>query len=267
MADKLRVGIAQVASHGGKSVTMSKIGKILSSARVEADVIVFPEYIMADPTGFDRWSIYSVSEDIGGRWTRFFEEIAKEHGAFVITTLFEKSKGEKAYNTSIAISPNGEVVATYRKVHLFDALGYEESKVFSSGKEASPIFSIGKHKSAMAVCFDIRFPELFRRYALEGAVITFVPAAWYKGPYKEEMLRFLAMARAHENTMYIVVASNPGERFVARSMVVDPLGIIRLDLGLGEKYQEYDLDMDYVEQVREQLPVLKLRKPNVYGSL
>jgi len=264
---RIRVGIVQVASHGGKHVTINAIKQLLKTPRIEADVIVFPEYIMADPTGVDRWSIYSVSEELGGRWTRFFQKLAEEHGSYVVTTLFEKGEGEKAFNTSIAISPSGEIIGVYRKVHLFDALGYKESRVLAPGKSASEIFEIRGAKASMAVCFDLRFPELFRKYALEGAQMVFVPSAWYRGPYKEDMLRFLAMARAHENTFYVIVASNPGERFVARSMIVDPLGLVVIDAGFGEKYVEHEIDLEYLNHVREQLPVLKLRRPEVYGGL
>lgn len=267
MGSVLRVGIAQVASHGGKPVTLSFIRRLLQSSKVEANIIVFPEYIMADPTGVDRWRIYSVSEELDGRWVGFFAELAREYGAHVLTTLFERGEGDRAFNTSVIVSPKGEVKAVYRKVHLFDALGYRESKVLAPGSSASPVFAIGSARAAMAVCFDLRFPELFRRYALEGAELVLVPSAWYRGPYKEEMLRFLAQARAHENTYYVVVASNPGERFVARSMLVDPLGLVRADAGLGEKYVEVEVDLDYVREVREHLPVLRLRRPEVYGSL
>jgi len=91
-----------------------------------------------------------------------------------------------------------------------------------------------------------------------------VPSAWFKGPLKEETLSFLARARAHENTIYVAVAVQYGDEYTGRSLVVDPWGTQILDLGVGEKYYELDLDIDLVSEVRRKLPVLQLRRTDLY---
>ncbi|MCC6032873.1 MAG: nitrilase, partial [Desulfurococcaceae archaeon] len=123
---------------------------------------------------------------------------------------------------------------------------------------------IGKAKIAVAICFDIRFPELFRIYSLNGAELVVIPSAWFKGPLKEETLSFLARARAHENTIYVAVAVQYGDEYTGRSLVVDPWGTQILDLGVGEKYYELDVDIDLVSEVRKKLPVLQLRRTDLY---
>ena len=117
---------------------------------------------------------------------------------------------------------------------------------------------------AVAVCFDLRFPELFRLYALAGAEVVAVPAAWYRGPLKEEMLHVLAKARAVENTVYVAVANQYSDRFTGRSVAADPMGVALVDLGVGERYAEVPLDLDYLEEVRRQIPLLGLRREDVY---
>ncbi len=262
----IRVGIAQVSSHGSKLITMEKIDALLKKHRIEADIIVFPEYIMADPTNMEPWSLYSISEKIDGPWIEFFKEKSNEYSAAIITTLFERTETQfpKVYNTSVFIEGD-KVKGIYRKTHLFDAYGYKESNLILKGEKTSDIVEYKGFKIAMAVCFDLRFPELFRTYALEGAQLVAVPSAWYKGNYKEETLIFLSKTRSHENTIYTVISSNPGENFIGRSMIINPMGIVELDLGYGEKYKENEISSEYLHKVRKTLPVLEQRRPDIYN--
>jgi len=259
----LRVGILQFGSTGDK---LKNVEKILTLARkVEADIVVLPEYSMLDIAGRNPVEVYEASEAVDGPFVSGFERFARENSTHVLVSLLERATYPKVYNTAVVVSPREEVLAVYRKLHLFDALGARESDYMVPGERPSSIFEVGGSKLAVAICFDLRFPELFRYYGLQGAEVVLVPSAWYGGPMKEETLRFLARARASENTYYVVVADQYSSRFTGRSMVVDPFGTVLLDLGLGERYVEFDIDVDYVYQARKSLPLLELRRSDVYS--
>lgn len=263
MGRSLRVGVLQFGSTPNKRANLEKV--FLLAKKVEADIVVLPEYSMLAPTGRTPEEVYGESEDLGGLFVSEFKRFAREFSTHVLVTLFERAVYPKVYNTAAVISPREEVVPVYRKLHLFDALGYRESDYVLPGDAPSEVFEIGGSRAAAAICFDLRFPELFRYYALQGAELVFVPSAWYSGPLKEETLEFLARSRASENAYYVVVSNQFGPGFTGRSMVVDPLGTVALNLGVGEKYVEYEVDVDYVHEVRRSLPLLSLRREDVYS--
>lgn len=239
------------------------IERLLASARVEADVIAMPEYAMFDPTGLPPSRVAREAEPLDGPWVDFAASIAAQYSAYVVATMFEAA-APRPYNTAVVVSPGGGVVAVYRKLHLFDAYGYRESDYFQPGRAPPRPFEVRGVRLGLAICFDIRFPELFRSYALQGAHAVIVPAAWYRGPLKEEALRFLAQARAHENGMYVALPVLYGERFTGRSMVVDPYGVVEVDAGVGARYVEATLDTSLVEEARRQVPVLRMLRPEAY---
>ncbi len=227
--------------------------------------MILPEYSMFVPDGLSSEEVYALSESLSGPFLQELSRFAEEFSTYVLAPVLERSEAPpKVYNTSALISPRGVVVDTYRKLHLMDALGVRESTYVVPGDRTSPIAEVAGARVAVAVCFDLRFPELFRLYALAGAELVAVPAAWYRGPLKEEVLHVLARARAIENTVYVAVANQYSDRFTGRSVAVDPLGVVAVDLGIGEKYVEVSLDLDYLEEVRRQLPLLSLRRGDIY---
>lgn len=263
MSRNLTLGILQFNASRDKYVNIEKIMKFIKVN--SANLVIIPEYSMANITGLSPYKVYEIAEDINGDYVSKLSKIAIENSLYMVLTLFERTnKPPKIYNTAILISPNGDIVDIYRKIHLFDAYGYRESNYMEAGSRPSQVIDIGRAKIALSICFDIRFPELYRIYALNGAELVVIPSAWYKGPLKEETLSFLARSRAHENTIYIAIANQYSQDFTGRSMVIDPLGTVLIDLGIGEKYVEYTIDIDYVHEIRKILPVLKLRKPDIY---
>lgn len=265
MSRDLTLGILQFNASKDKHLNIERIAKLLKIT--SADLVILPEYSMANITGLEPPKVYEVAESIDGNYVKKLSRIAIESSVYMVLTLFEKSnKFPKVYNTAVLISPNGDIKGVYRKIHLFDAYGYRESNYMEPGSSPSPVIDIGKAKIALSICFDIRFPELYRIYALSDAELIAIPSAWYRGPLKEETLSFLARSRAHENTIYIAIANQYSQDFTGRSMVIDPLGTIILDLGIGEKYVEYTIDVDYIYEVRKMLPVLELRKPHIYNK-
>ncbi|ABM81482.1 carbon-nitrogen hydrolase family protein [Hyperthermus butylicus] len=264
----LTIALLQFGATHSKEESLERIRKLISRyERIvsEADLLLVPEYSMADPTGQPPEAIAAIAEPLEGPWIGFFARLAREYSVHVVATLYEKSKaGGKPYNTAALIAPTGELLAVYRKIHLFDAYGYRESDYFMPGAEPAKLATIKGFRIALAVCFDLRFPELFRTYALQGAELVAVPAAWYRGPAKEDQLRIIAAARAHENTMYIAVASQYNSNFTGRSLVADPYGLVLLDAGRGEKIVQIEVDRESLEEARRQLPLLKLRRPHAY---
>lgn len=255
--------MVQFASGLNKLGNVERVRRLVK--RVEADLVILPEYSMFVPDGLSPEEVYALSESLSGPFVQELSRLAEEFSSYVLAPVLERSETPpKVYNTSTLISPRGAVVATYRKLHLMDALGVRESTYVVPGDGPSPIVEVAGARVAVAVCFDLRFPELFRLYALAGAEVVAVPAAWYRGPLKEEALHVLARARAIENTVYVAVANQYSDRFTGRSTAVDPLGVPLVDLGVGERYAEVVLDLDYLEEVRRQLPLLSLRREDVY---
>ena len=269
MARLLTVGVLQLSSSTSKEEAVKKIRRLIGErGRVNADLIVMPEYSMVDPTDLEPWRLYEVAEDINGAWVNELSRLSRVHDSCIVGTMFERSgRPPKVFNTAFVVSPEDGVISVYRKTHLFDAYGFRESdKMLAGSDPPRPVKACGA-VIGLAICFELRFPELFRLLALGGAEVVVVPSGWYAGHLKEEALRVLSASRAHENGLYVVVPVLYGDRFTGRSMIVNPFGVVELDLGVGEKYVEHTIDLDMVERAREQLPVLRLRRPELYEGL
>jgi len=252
---ELKLGVVQLRATYDKRENLNKLREMVGGKDV--DLIVTPEYLMANPSDLSPDELYEIAEELEGEYVEELSKIARECSSWLIGHMFERtSRRPKVYNTAVVIDDGGNLRGFYRKMHLFDAYGYKESTFMERGDRPSEVFEVRSVKVAVAICFDLRFPELFRYYALKGVELIAVPSAWYKGPGKEEAFQFLARARAHENTVFLALANQYGGEFIGRSMVVDPLGFVILDAGIGEKMQVVSIDADEVEEVRRMLPVL-----------
>lgn len=268
VAARLNIGILQFTIGSNKDENLKRIRRLIERnerAISEVRLLVLPEYSMLDPTGLEPTTIWKVAEDLKGPWLEEFRKIAVEYDAHIVATLFEKSsRPPLVYNTAVLLSPKGDILEVYRKTHLFDAYGYKESEFTLPGDRLSRVIDVDGFKTAISICFELRFPEIFRTYALEGAELVVIPAAWYKGPLKEETLAFLARARAHENVMYVALSALYGDNFTGRSMLVDPMGVIIAEAGIGDRLLLASLDKDELKKARSILPLLKLRRGNLY---
>src|SRR5204862_6856280 len=167
----------------------------------------------------------------------------------------------------------GTQVAAYRKIHLYDALGEQESAMVAPGSQPVVVDLCGVRVGIMT-CYDVRFPELARALAVRGAELIVLPAAWATGLFKEEHWVTLVRARAIENTVWVAAASQvpdhsaPPTRAptgVGRSMLVDPMGTVRSDLGLWPQVGVAELDSAMTARVRAVLPCLEHRRHDVFG--
>jgi len=234
--------------------------KWLNSSYREADLVILPEYSMVNVlAGLKPIEVYDKAEYIDdSTYLSKMSDIAGKYGVAILTHFIEKTDVKPySYSSSILVKPTGEYVKIYSKIHLFNAYGYRESDYFLPGNNLSKPIVLNNMLFYVAICYDIRFPELFRMYAFNNATGVIVQSGWVKGFMKEEVLDKLASSRSHENTMYIILVDQVGELYVGRSGVFNPYGYRELDLGFKPGYKEYSIDPAIVDEARRQIPVVE----------
>jgi predicted amidohydrolase len=199
---------------------------------------------------------------------------ALEHGIAVLAgSVIEARDGGLAHNTSVLVGPDGAVAGTYRKLHMFDVdvggVSYRESAATAPGDDIVVAAALGR-RIGMSVCYDLRFPELYRRLAAEGADVIVVPAAFTAATGKDHWEPLLR-ARAIENQAFVIAAGQYGTHddgtvSHGRSMIVDPWGIVLAQAPDGEGIVVADLDFARMAEIRERLPALRHRRDDVYGA-
>ena len=253
------VGILQ-AEYGVDPLENLKItGEIIDNGYSSADVVVLPEYSMADILSLKPEQVYGLAEELeDSDYLSKLSDIALKYSAIIVAHFIEKTDTPPlSRSTTVLVYPSGKLEPVYRKIHLFDAYGYRESDYFVPGDNPSPIVDLAGVRTGFAICYDMRFPELFRAYALSGAEAVVVQAGWVRGPLKEEILDHILVSRAHENTMYVILSSHCGEKYVGRSGVFSPYGYRIYDLGPKPGYAEIGIDKEKVYDARKLIPVLE----------
>ena len=239
-------------------------GLIAVAASRGARLVVLPEYAsyFTDPLGP---SFAKNAEPLDGEFVGALSAAAREHGVWVVAGLVERtSESRKFSNTLVAVDPSGDVVATYRKQHLYDAFGARESDwVVPGGLDDPQTFSADGVTVGLQTCYDLRFPEVTRRLADAGADVVAVPAEWVRGPLKEFHWNTLLAARAIENTLYVAAADHPPSIGVGASAVVDPMGVTVAALGETTGVAVADVSTARIREVRERNPALALRRYRV----
>ncbi len=266
----MRVALCQMPASSQPAVNLSRVQSALTSAREQgSDLAVFPEGTQA------RFSadLRAVAEPLDGPFCSGLAAAARASGVALAAGIFEPAPGGRVYNTTVAFDASGQLVATYRKIHLFDALGQRESETVAPGSDIV-ISDIAGIKVGFLTCYDVRFPELARELAVRGADLIVIPSAWASGLFKEEHWVTLVRARAIENTIWVAAAGqvpDPHEPAtsaptgVGRSMLVDPMGAVRLDLGSAPAVVAGLVDTQMTDRVRAVLPSLKHRRPDIIG--
>lgn len=242
---------------------------INKAAQEHVDLIALPEsfHIMGNSD-----LRFANGESIPGPLSEQLANAAKEHKVYLLAGSYnEKVSGqERMFNTSMLFNPDGEMIGKYAKIHLFDAfindkLSPLESRHNQPGTKPvmvdTPFGKLG-----MTICYDLRFPELFRLYALAGAKLAFVPSNFALLTGKDHW-EVLLRARAIENGMFIVAPATihgPGMGSYGRSMVIDPWGTVIACAPDKEEVIIADIDLSEVERVRKKLPSLTNRQPAAY---
>lgn len=241
---------------------------IIEAKRQGGHIVVLPELW---DNGYALDKAKDIASNLSGGLFAQVAALSKQHSIFVFGSMSEK-RGLGLSNTAPVVSPASGVVGAYRKLHLFPLM--DEDKWLTPG-EATLTVDLPWGTSSVAICYDLRFPELFRRYAVEGAKICFVPCQW---PYPRlEHFRTLVRARAIENQMYIVAVNRVGkddydkttesfsQHFCGHSMVIDPWGETVIELGETDGVYTVEIDMSIVDDVRQRIPVLENRRTEHYG--
>ncbi|MBW8872184.1 MAG: carbon-nitrogen hydrolase family protein [Leifsonia sp.] len=236
-------------------------GLIAVAASRGARLVILPEYssYFTDPLGP---SFARNAESLDGDFVGALSAAARENDLFIVAGLVERTEESRKFsNTLVAVAPSGDVVATYRKQHLYDAFGARESEWVVPGALDDPqTFDVDGVRVGLQTCYDLRFPEVTRRLADAGAHLVAVPAEWVRGPLKEFHWSTLLAARAIENTLYVAAADHPPGIGVGLSAVLDPMGVTLAALAETTGVAVAEVSTARVREVRERNPALLLRR-------
>ena len=272
MPDRIRVACVQMTSRTDKAANLETAERLVAQAAATgADVVVLPEKW----NGIGDAAFYHESAEPldGGDSVTAMSSWARTHGITLVGgSIVELREGrEKRSNTSVVFDSDGQIVVTYRKIHLFDVevggVVYRESESEEPGEEAV-VAEVEGWKLGLSVCYDVRFPELYRILALEGAQLVTVPAH-FTTPTGKDHWHVLLRARAIENQLYIAAAAQvgetlPGKPAYGRSLIVDPWGLVLAQAPDEETVISAELELAHLRDIRTKLPSLANRQANAY---
>jgi len=269
----VRAGAVQLNSTEDTDRNLETADRLVrEAAAMGAELVVLPE----------KWSVLGTPEQmtaaadpLDGRFTGWARSTARELGIDLVAgSIVERVEGqEKTANTSVHVGPDGEIRAVYRKMHMFDVEvdgdTYAESATEEAGEEIVLSELAGGVRLGMSICYDVRFPELYRVLAVRGAELISVPAAFTLATTRDHW-EVLLRARAIENQCFVIAPNQigphpPGPRCGGRSMIVDPWGLVLALAPDGETAIVTELDFSSVERVRRRIPALAHRRPAAYG--
>jgi predicted amidohydrolase len=268
----LRVAVIQLDADTDVAANIERAVDLADrAAAAGAELVALPEYLQyrGDDDGFR-----ASARPIPGPHTEPFADVARRHGCWLLagSTAESSPDPERPYNTSVLLSPDGSMVARYRKIHLFDVavdagpVDTESARV-TAGEAIVTAELGGPAVLGMTVCYDLRFPELYRTLALRGATVLAVPSAFTERTGRDHW-EVLLRARAIENGAWVIapaqVGGPPGMPAYGHAMIVDPWGIVVAQAPDGIGYVMADVDLDRVAAVRRQIPALANRRPDAY---
>ncbi len=259
----ITIGVSQITGYREVDNSLKIIKRHATLAHeANVDLLVFPEMSMGV---FDKKNTpYLLSLEFD-RFSSSIAQIAKSYKIDIITTGWEPSPNRKLpYNSVIFVSRNSDIDILYRKLHLFNSFGYKEEDYICAGNHPPQIIDYMGFKLSVSICYDLRFPELYRYQAINGTEISVICSAWYQGILKEEHLITLLRARAIENTMYVVCANLCAKNFCGRSSIFDPFGIKLADIGEQETIMYSEVYKKRLKEVREQIPSLTHRRDDIF---
>jgi predicted amidohydrolase len=268
----LRVAAVQLNATADQAVNLAVADRLTRAAASDgATLIVLPEKWTAMGAEDD---LRAAAEPLDGPAIGWARAIARELGVDLVAgSILERVSGQdKLANTSVHVDPQGELKAVYRKVHMFDVevggRSYRESELEQPGEEIVLSRTADGVDLGLSICYDLRFPELYRILAVRGARIIVVPAAFTLATTRDHW-ETLVRARAIENQAFVIAAnqvgSHPaGQHSGGRSMIVDPWGVVLAQAPDSETHIVAELDLDRQREIRASLPSLANRRPAAY---
>lgn len=257
-----RCAIAQFSGTTDKAANLKLIAdQVQEASSLGADLVVFPENAMYYNTDHDA-DIRSETEGVEGPFATSLSELAKQHSIAIVAGMTERPRGdsERCTNTVVAFGADGSSLGVYRKVHLYDAFGYKESRRIEPHAPEALTFEIDGLRFGVMTCYDLRFPEMARFLVDKNVDALVVPAAWVAGPMKEFHWVTLALARAIENTTYVLACGQTGPVSAGQSLIVDPMGVTIAAGGEQPSVVAADLRKERIEHVRATNPSLANRR-------
>jgi predicted amidohydrolase len=266
----MKVAVCQLNARDDRTDNLRVARDSLSrAADLGAGLAVLPEYVdyLGPSAGTPK------PEPVDGEFATFFAEAARDLGIWVHTGSFHEVGPDagRTYNTSLIFDPAGELAAVYRKIHLYDVeipgrVSYHESRTVAPG-EQTVVVPVEALTLGLSICYDLRFPELYRRLAVAGATAVVVPAAFMMHTGRDHWEPLLR-ARAIENQCYVIAAAqigdhDPGRTCYGRSMVVDPWGTVVAQAPDTVGVTVADVDLDRLVAIRAELPSLANRRLSV----
>ncbi len=273
----MKIGLVQLNSQDNIAENLDQASSwIVQAAQQGADLIALPEvmHLRVGPVLAERY--LQTAEPIPGPITQRFGQLARQLSVHLLLGSIGETSGDarKIYNTSVLLGPQGQMIARYRKVHLFDVrvdaqTGDRESDRYLPGDElVTADTSFGK--LGLSICYDLRFPELYRAMAIQGARVVFVPANFTHATGTAHWMTLLR-ARAIENNLFIVAPAQCGDfpqgfQAFGHSVVIDPWGKVLCEMDDKPGATVVEIDLSQVSRVRAMLPALEQRRPDVYAK-
>jgi deaminated glutathione amidase len=266
----LRAAAVQLNSTGDKDRNLEVAERLVrAAAGGGAELVALPEKWNLLAGGAE---LAAGAETLDGPTLAAARDWARELGIHLLAGSIAERDGERARNTSVLIGTDGEDIAVYRKIHMFDVevggVAYRESEYEDAGEEIVTA-PVGNLIAGLTVCYDLRFPELYRILAVRGARLVTIPSAFTLTTGRDHW-EVLLRARAIENQVFVVAPNQVGEapphyHSFGRSMIVDPWGVVLATAPDEECFIAADLDLAAQERVREKLPSLANRRPAAYA--
>ena len=265
----MRVAAIQLNSTPDREANLARVRALVAeAARREAQLVALPEHF----AGYGPEEVVAAAaQPLDGPLVTEFRELAHKLGITLLLGSFpeQAGAGERPFNTSVLIGPQGQILARYRKMHLFDVAlpgtpAHRESGFTQPGTEVVTAPLPGTPLVAgLAVCYDLRFPELFRAQVSRGANLIFLPAAFTDTTGRDHW-EVLLRARAIENLAYVVAPAQwgqhgPGRKSYGHSLIIDPWGLVLAQAEDGEGVIYARLDCERLEHLRRELPCLEHR--------
>ena len=223
-----------------------------------ASLLVLPEALLARDDTDPDLSVKSAQSLEGD----FLKQLLRESASNTMTTILTvhvPSRPGRAVNTLVALR-GGKIVASYAKLHLYDAFSIQESRNVDAGNVIAPLLDVDGLRVGLMTCYDLRFPELSMALALQGAEVLVLPAAWVRGALKEHHWSTLLAARALDTTCYMIAAGECGNKNIGQSRIIDPLGVTIAAAADVPTLIMAEITAERIRQVRTQLPVVRNRR-------